>query len=660
MRRDTWIKAIALLVLVLCMTASGVLTTQVATSVGQHRLVHMDRAEDGDPPEVALGIAMGAFRGMFVNMLWLRANELKEAGKYHEAIDLASTITKLQPRFPEVWVFHAWNLAYNISVATQTPEERWQWVQAGIRLLREQGIPANPNSILLHKELAWLHLHKIQGYMDDAHDYYKRRHAEEWTAVLGVPPRRNDQIRTREQLIDACIAWLRNIADAPDTLEAAIEKEPTVAVLVERLRRETGMGLDTRLLREVEKQRALFRMSRELEMEPVLDDEEEPFVRLGLDPELSDAWRTLVPFVRKQILRDRYRMEIDRMIRYTRKYGPLDWRHPAAHSLYWAARGVEEALLRVHGDNVDDFDFLNTDRMVIHSIQELYRTGSLHFDILNPDFYMAIPNADFIESYGTIIHELMERERITQAHHYDPRERVFNVYSAGYENFLRDAIRFLYRRGEREEAERYYQKLRTWPGQNLNNPMLVIEFQRPLSEFVAYEIVKTERFTVPQVALSEVVGSLHDAYLNGLRTGNGELFRSQINYARNFHRSYTERQVFDTAITRDIRARMEVMPRNFEDFAGAVLARLIEFAGLAEGRLMYQRAPDWLRAATYAHLEQGPVAAEFRAMARAQGQETTELNVWFPPPPGVDVYRQRIRAQQQRDAGQDLGRPPPR
>src|SRR5207253_542677 len=86
------------------------------------------RLVEGQPPQVAVGIAMGAFRGLFVNILWIRANQLKEDGRYHESMDLARAITQLQPRFPQVWVFHAWNMAYNISVATQTPDERWRWV----------------------------------------------------------------------------------------------------------------------------------------------------------------------------------------------------------------------------------------------------------------------------------------------------------------------------------------------------------------------------------------------------------------------------------------------------------------------------------------------------------------------------------------------------
>src|SRR5262245_39740915 len=138
MRRDTINQIIAAAALVVCLAASGVLALGLTASAGRHKLVYTDQAVKADPPQVATGIAMGAFRGLFVNMLWIRANALKEDGRYYEAIDLARAITKLQPRFPQVWVFHAWNMAYNISVATQTPQERWQWVQAGINLLRQQ------------------------------------------------------------------------------------------------------------------------------------------------------------------------------------------------------------------------------------------------------------------------------------------------------------------------------------------------------------------------------------------------------------------------------------------------------------------------------------------------------------------------------------------
>ncbi len=151
MTRDSITQLTAAGLLVASMVASVWSSAGVAASFGRAKLGYADRAEDSDPPEVGLGIAMGAFRGMFVNYLWLRANKAKERGNFYEAVDLAKTITKLQPRFPRVWAFHAWNMAYNISVTTQTAPERWQWVSAGIRILRDEGIPANPNDLLIHK-----------------------------------------------------------------------------------------------------------------------------------------------------------------------------------------------------------------------------------------------------------------------------------------------------------------------------------------------------------------------------------------------------------------------------------------------------------------------------------------------------------------------------
>jgi len=81
MRRDTVIQMLALALMLGFLGSAGFVATAVASSAGRNRLVYADAAEEGDPPEVALGIAMGAFRGMFVNWLWIRANDLKEQGK---------------------------------------------------------------------------------------------------------------------------------------------------------------------------------------------------------------------------------------------------------------------------------------------------------------------------------------------------------------------------------------------------------------------------------------------------------------------------------------------------------------------------------------------------------------------------------------------------
>ena len=73
--------------------------------------------------------------------------------KFFEAAQLADWITDLEPHFAQVWVFQAWNMAYNISVkfkenAPGDYSDRWRWVQRGIDLLRDEGLRYNPDARL--------------------------------------------------------------------------------------------------------------------------------------------------------------------------------------------------------------------------------------------------------------------------------------------------------------------------------------------------------------------------------------------------------------------------------------------------------------------------------------------------------------------------------
>ena len=145
-------------------------------------LVADTRQTKGDMWEILPG------RAFYVNYLWIRADKLKEEGKFYDAYQQAELICKLQRHFPGVWSFMSWNMAWNISVETHTPQERWRWVYNGVRLLRDQGIVYNPNSIQLYKDLGWIFLSKISGYLDDAHWVYKRQWALRMQDLLGAAP----------------------------------------------------------------------------------------------------------------------------------------------------------------------------------------------------------------------------------------------------------------------------------------------------------------------------------------------------------------------------------------------------------------------------------------------------------------------------------------
>ena len=93
------------------------------------------------PPVLAFTtVALGGFRGLIANALWIRANDLQEEDKYFEMVQLADWITKLQPHFTTVWVHQAWNMAYNISIKFNDMNDRWLWVLRGIELLRDRGL----------------------------------------------------------------------------------------------------------------------------------------------------------------------------------------------------------------------------------------------------------------------------------------------------------------------------------------------------------------------------------------------------------------------------------------------------------------------------------------------------------------------------------------
>jgi hypothetical protein len=141
--------------------------------------------EDAPPVLAFTTVALGGFRGLISNFLWMRANDLQQDDKFFEAAQLADWITKLEPTFASVWVFQGWNMAYNISVKFKDFPDRWRWVQRGIELMRDEGLRYNPNSVDLYRELAWQFQHKMGANLDDANMYYKSQWAGEMRNFFG-------------------------------------------------------------------------------------------------------------------------------------------------------------------------------------------------------------------------------------------------------------------------------------------------------------------------------------------------------------------------------------------------------------------------------------------------------------------------------------------
>ena len=494
-------------------------------------LRYTDVSVEGAPPIVAIGTAIGALRGIIVDYLWLKVNMMKEEGQFYEVMSDSDLITKLQPRFAQVWGFHGHNMAYNISVLTNTPEERWDWVKAGIDLVRNEGLRYNPNDVVLYKELAFWFAHKMDGVSDDAHLHYKREHAKEWEFLLGPEPY-DHQDR---------IAWMKELADAPETLEEAEVKVPGTQALVDDLAAaldEQGpkfrLGLNRDFLLNAGKWLAVKNSpyARLLGLDQTFANNDPVYAAfdsvLG-DPARREQALNFFQFLRKKVLLEDYNMDPVVMWEYTRDLGPIDWRHPQAHALYWGRLGTERGSKR-YEDADDVHKVINNDRIWIQAMQALSRSGLLTVDPFSGENPGRLNDPRWIKSIDKYFRELYDK-------HFDSRGGGGDTFSNFHENFMKQAVRELWRAGEYADAEEIYAYLDSLYGTGGTIPS--VEYSVPIEKFVKDQATG-EYEMQPEVARSDVYAALRRGFREGLLLGRPEVLEDAVKFAGDLTRFFKE------------------------------------------------------------------------------------------------------------------------
>ena len=157
-----------------------VCTALTALAVGGQIFLRQSRTQAVSAVAEGSLAVLGGLRSIAAEVVWFRADRLQEEGRYVELAQLADVLTRLEPHTPEVWSYAAWNLAYNVSVMMPDPEDRWRWVLAGIRLLRDGGLGLNPDSPEILRELAWLFELKIGTDLDSGAAVFRR----EWKRIV--------------------------------------------------------------------------------------------------------------------------------------------------------------------------------------------------------------------------------------------------------------------------------------------------------------------------------------------------------------------------------------------------------------------------------------------------------------------------------------------
>jgi hypothetical protein len=138
---------------------------------------------------------------------------------------------------------------------------------------------------------------------------------------------------------------------------------------------------------------------------------------------------------RAQRLRETYKMDPLKMKAADDRYGPLDWRLPETHAIYWATMGREMAKKKE--------DLITLRRVIYQSMQWAFRRGRL---IENPidKSYRFDTNLDIVSKVNATYEEMMAEDAEMRDH-----------IGIAHKNFLLDAVYFLYTHNRMREANEW-------------------------------------------------------------------------------------------------------------------------------------------------------------------------------------------------------------
>ena len=396
---------------ILCLFLASLFMPGINRQRDELRLTASRVLENAPPELVFATTALGGFRGIVVDVLWLRAIKLQQDKKFFELVQLFDWIGKLEPRCVPVWVYSAWNMAYNISVELPNAPERWLWIRQGIRLLRDQGIVYNERAAELYRELAWIYSHKIGKNIDEFHQYFKNAVAIEVEDVMGSGPAVDLEpfvkaAKSRKELMQRC-----NAGPLLDALKTA------------------GHDPEQELL-------SVLR---------ALDGGDATVKGIFDAPEHAEARDETVMFLRTKALREHLRLEPEDMAELAKEYGPMDWRLPDPHALYWAEKAVEFAT---------DEDFsVNYDRIQYEALKRLYMHGDLYFErgtTVHDSYYMTSANWRFLDRANRMYAGFVQK--------HEPHTP--GSVAGAHRSFMEEAIVLLFICAQTEKSLEYFAEMK--------------------------------------------------------------------------------------------------------------------------------------------------------------------------------------------------------
>lgn len=442
------------------------------TKFRQDKQLNARQTNEGVPPAYALADGLlGGFRGFFISTLWMRAQNMKNDGKYYEMVDIYRIISTMEPNYPNAWANMAWDLSYNVAAEfSNDPEERVYWIFRGIHMLRNQAIRHNPRSARLYFELAWIFYNKAADSIDPAFPLYRKYIAIEVLNVL--------RSTGPKQQLQAIVAATAKYPSYKDFL-----KLESVKALSQELT-EAGYKMPEGALQAF--------IERDKKTEKILKNKEK--------------LKLLTEFAALQVnksLRKELNMDPAVMLLLNEKFGNINWLLPQAHSLYWAWLGQDARVARD-----PNYKKMRYDRLVYFSLIQLAHHGQGM--ITQNMTVIGRPDPEILDNTIKFMKDLLEKYEGAAGH---------DGMKAGFMNLLRTSIFNYYFLGDMLKAEQIRQQLIDISGQEEG-------YGGNLSDFVRSEIPDFIDGLLPDQAMSLLISFCSKAYYS-LSLGATKKFQEQ-------------------------------------------------------------------------------------------------------------------------------------
>jgi len=247
-----------------------------------------------------------------------------------------------------------------------------------------------------------------------------------------------------------------------------------------------------------------------------------------INPQTDDAR------ARAMLLTNKYKMDPRLMKQVDDTYGPLEWRLPEAHAIYWAVQGLKMA--EKNEKRVDPEDLVTLRRVIYQSMHLAFQRGRLVTVDLGTNIERVVdlgPNLRIIPKANKAYEDAIHDEKEAKFH-----DGLLNAHRY----FLLDVVFYLYMNGQTADAQQWYNYLaKNYP----NKPVLdKREYTQPgkttLQEYVDGRT--EEEFQVRgEYNTRFMLESLERQALRSLAVGDDDQATALDNQAKRLDASYRDK-----------------------------------------------------------------------------------------------------------------------